>query len=437
MTRPRPNIVYLHSHDTGRHISPHGVAVRTPNLQRLATQGVLFRQAFCAAPTCSPSRAALLTGTSAHETGMLGLAHRGFRLSDPSRHLPRVLAGLGYQAALCGIQHEAAHADIPLLGYQHIEPTNHQQSGATAARLLDGGRLREPFFLSVGLYQTHRVFPGPARADPTTDPRYVEVPGYLPDLPAVREDIAALNTMAASMDEQYGLVLDALDRNGLADITLVLCTTDHGIAFPNGKCTLRDSGIGVLLILRGPGGFAGGKVVDAMVSHLDVAPTIFDTIGLDPPDWYQGHSLRPLVDGSTTSVRDELFAEVTYHAAYEPQRGVRTGRWKYIRRFDGRDKPVLPNCDDSITRSALLEANRFPRPVEEALFDLLADPTEMNNLAGDERFADVKRDLRERLDAWMRRTNDPLLHGPVPPPPGAVLNDPDQFSPRDPTTTVA
>lgn len=437
MTRPRPNIVYLHSHDTGRHIAPHGVAVRTPNLQRLAEQGALFRQAFCAAPTCSPSRAAMLTGTSAHETGMLGLAHRGFRLSDPSRHLPRQLAGHGYRTVLCGVQHEAHGHDVATLGYHHIESTPNDRSGEAAARWLDGGHFGEPFFLSVGMFQTHRKFPPPARTDPTTDPRFVGVPGYLPDAPPVREDIAALNTMATSMDEQYGLVLDALDRNGLADNTLVFCTTDHGIAFPNAKCTLRDAGIGVLLVVRGPGGFAGGKVVDAIVSHLDVAPTLFDVIGLDPPDWYQGRSLCPLVSGAAPRIRDELFAEVNYHAAYEPQRCVRTERWKYIRRFDGRDRPVLPNCDESITRSMLLEANTFPRPVEEALFDLVADPLELNNLAGDQRCADVKREMSARLDAWMRQTHDPLLHGAVAPPPAAILNDPDQRSPRDPTTTVA
>lgn len=432
----RPNIVYLHSHDTGRHIAPHGVAVRTPNLQRLAEQGVLFRQAFCAAPTCSPSRAALLTGQCAHRAGMLGLAHRGFRLADPAKHLARQLASHGYHTTLCGVQHEAHGQDVQSLGYARIEPTSNRQSGATAAALLDTGKLRPPFFLSVGLFQTHREFPPPAATDPTTDPRYVGVPAYLPDTPAIRADVAALNTMATSMDEQFGLVLDAIERNGLADNTLVICTTDHGIAFPNAKCTLRDSGIGVFLLLRGPGGFSDGKVVDALVSHLDVAPTVFDLLGIESAPWFEGRSLRPLVAGEKPSIRDELFAEVTCHAAYEPQRCIRTDRWKYIRRFDRRDRPVLPNCDDSPTRSAMLDAGVFPRPAEESLFDLLADPLERVNLADDPRHATTKRELVQRLDDWMRRTDDPLLGGSFVPPSGAVLNDPDQLSPRDPTTTV-
>src|SRR5680860_1807744 len=102
------NVIYLHSHDTGRHVQPYGYGVSTPNLQWLAEEGVLFRQAFNAAPTCSPSRAALLTGQSPHAAGMLGLAHRGFRLSDPSQHLATVLRDGGYRTALLGVQHVTA-----------------------------------------------------------------------------------------------------------------------------------------------------------------------------------------------------------------------------------------------------------------------------------------------------------------------------------------
>ena len=102
---PRPNILYIHSHDTGRYISPYGHAVPTPNLQNLAEAGVLFRRAYCAAPTCSPSRAALLTGQSPHSAGMLGLANRGFQLGDFRQHIIHTLKGAGYTSALAGIQH--------------------------------------------------------------------------------------------------------------------------------------------------------------------------------------------------------------------------------------------------------------------------------------------------------------------------------------------
>ena len=116
----RPNILYVHSHDTGRYIQPYGHAVPTPNLQKLAEAGVLFRQAFCAGPTCSPSRAALLTGQCPHSSGMTGLAHRGFRLNDPKQHLVHTLRAAGYTAVLAGIQHVANGKDVESLGYDKM-----------------------------------------------------------------------------------------------------------------------------------------------------------------------------------------------------------------------------------------------------------------------------------------------------------------------------
>src|SRR3954470_21580798 len=113
-----PNILYLHSHDTGRAIQPYGAPVATPRLQQLAEQGVLFRQAFCAAPTCSPSRAALLTGQSPHTAGMLGLAHRGFALHDYGQHLVHTLRTVGYISTLVGMQHVAK--DPRQIGYDHL-----------------------------------------------------------------------------------------------------------------------------------------------------------------------------------------------------------------------------------------------------------------------------------------------------------------------------
>jgi N-sulfoglucosamine sulfohydrolase len=448
----RPNILYLHSHDTGRYIQPFGRAVPTPNLQRLAEGGVLFRQAFCAAPVCSASRSALLTGQSPHSAGMIGLAHRGFRLNDYRQHLAQFLGSAGYHTVLAGVQHEAP-APGTLIGYHEILPLRHPDEGpvrsgrtadiaAAAAAFLGQPALRtpvvepaQPFFLSVGFNDTHREFPV---RDPRDDPRYILPPAPLPDLPEVREDMAQFIASARVLDDGVGQVLAALSE-GLANDTLVIATTDHGIAFPGMKCTLTDHGLGVHLILRWlpgktperPAPFLGGEVVDAMVSHLDIYPTLCELLGLAKPAWLQGRSLLPLLRGEIPSLHEELFGEVTYHAAYEPMRSVRTDRWKYIRRFAG-PRRVLPNTDDSPSKTALLARGWGETLLPgEQLFDLAFDPNEAHNLAGDAAHAGPLSEMRARLERWMRATHDPLLDGPVPAPPGALVNDPGGLSPQE------
>jgi arylsulfatase A-like enzyme len=141
----------------------------------------------------------------------------------------------------------------------------------------------------------------------------------------------------------------------------------------------------------------------------------------------------PLMRGEVASAREAIFAEVNYHAAYEPQRCIRTPRWKYIRRFDGRTTPVLPNCDDGLSKTLWLNHGWADMPPDaEALYDLIFDPNEAHNLIHDPRAADTLAAMRARLDAWMHETDDPLLKGPIPAPEGARVNDPDGLSPREP-----
>lgn len=434
----RPNVLYIHSHDTGRHVSPYGCASPTPRIAELARGGVVFRRAFSCAPTCSPSRAALLTGQCPHSAGLLGLAHRGFRLNDGRRHLARVLPSAGYSTALVGVQHEAARAED--LGYGQVVPVagklrRAEQVAPVAEEFIRARRAKEPFFLSVGFSDTHRPFPEPGADD---DPRWCRPMPGLPDAPETRADAAAFLASCRLLDAGVGRVLAALEAAGLSENTLVLLTTDHGPAFPGMKCTLSDGGTGVMLVMRGPGGFSGGRVLDALVSHLDVFPTLCEIVGLAPPSWLQGRSLLPLVRGERAEINEQVFSEVTYHAAYEPQRAVRTARWKYIRRFDGRTRPVLPNIDDGPSKTLMLRLGLADRaPAAEALYDLAFDPGEACNLAAGSAAAGALEEMRARLERWMRATGDPLLEAlPVPAPAGARLNHPDQLSPEDPTATA-
>ncbi len=432
---PRPNILYVHSHDSGRYVQPYGHAIPTPNIQHLAEEGVLFRQAFCAGPTCSPSRAALLTGMAPHNAGMIGLAHRGFSLHDYRQHLANVLKDAGYRTALAGVQHVADRPET--IGYDevltHERPTVANVAPIAAQWLTQAPS--EPWFMSVGFFETHREYPEPSANE---DIRYTLPPPTVPDTPETRYDMAAYKVSARIYDQGVGTVLAALQRSGQSGNTLVINTTDHGIAFPGMKCNLTDHGIGVMLIMRGPGGFDGGRVIDAMVSHIDIVPTICALAEIEPPDWLQGHSMLPLLHSQASAIRDEVYAEVTYHAAYEPMRCVRTRRWKYIRRYDGRETPVLPNCDDSPSKRVWLEHGWAERAVDtEQLYDLIYDPQETHNLALFSTHKDTLDEMRARLDRWMHATDDPLLHGPVPAPRGARVNDPDGESPREECIVIA
>ena len=426
----RPNILYIHTHDIGRYVQPHGYAVPTPNIQRLAEQGVLFRHAFCANPTCSASRASLLTGMYPHNNGMTGLAHRGWSLNDYGQHIVSTLKSAGYTTALSGTQHVVGNQkEEPwkIIGYDKY--LGGQDSAHEKAVEFLQSQPEEPFFLTVGFNDTHREFEVLNGID---DPRYCRPPDPLPDTPETREDMARFKASARTLDAKMGAVFDALDMTGLADSTLVICTTDHGIAFPQMKCNLTEGGIGVMLIMRGPGGFTGGRVVDAMVSHIDIFPTLCELIDIDSPHWLQGVSLMPMIRDEVDSVRDEIIAEVNYHAAYEPMRCIRTQRWSYIRRFDGRDSPVLPNCDDGLSKSLWLAHGWAERtPEEEALFDLIFDPNETHNLVGEPRVAEILSDFRSRLLKWMEATEDPLLSGSITAPQGAVVNNPSGLSPKE------
>ena len=420
------NILYLHSHDTGRSIQPHGVPVRTPNLQHLAEQGCFFRDAHSAAPTCSPSRAALLTGQSAHGTGMVGLCHRGNSLNFPERHLANFLKEQGFLTHKSGISHvggpDEAHGYLETAQVDHQDGNLVVEDAVAFLKRQDGSR---PFFLDAGFFETHRTLTGEhgfnqpfnSPKDGEGNPEYEPVPAILPDTPETRRDWLDFRHSVERLDSFYGRILEALDASGLGEDTLVLATTDHGIAFPRYKCSLTHRGSGVLLILRLPGGRGRGKVFDALVSHLDVYPTLCDLLKADPPAWLEGHSLLPLIDGKTDHAREDLFTEVTFHGAFEPKRGVRTKRWNYIRNYATPHNTILPNCDNGLSKQVLLDNGWADHPVEsEELYDLLFDPMECRNLVSpaergmrsDE--VEALRDLRARLDTWMQETRDPLLN---------------------------
>lgn len=440
------NILYIHSHDTGRLTSPYGYDVATPNIQRLAEEGILFREVYSAAPTCSPSRAALLTGACPHSNGMLGLAHRGFSLNNYQQHIIHTLRNeAGYYSALIGLQHVAK--DPHIIGYDYVRSpiggmdlgspgTNHVEEVVPVAVdfLKSQARARQPFWLTVGFHETHRKY---RHADAMDDWRFIQPPKPIVDCRPTRQDMADFHATVRKLDWGVGQVLAALDETGLAENTLVISTTDHGIAFPKMKCNLYDGGMGVHLVIRGPGGFTGGKVCDAMISQIDLFPSLCDMLQVPHPQWLEGRSFLPVLRGEVQEINDAVFAEVNYHASYEPKRAVRTKRWKYIHRFGNYHHPVLPNCDDGPSKALWVE-NGWGKMVlsAEELYDLMFDPNERDNLSEDPSHQGILHMMRTHLNKWMTSTNDPLLHGQVEAPKGARVTPDYEVSPNDPSFIV-
>ena len=415
------NILYIHTHDSGRYFSAYGCPLPTPNLQAFADESCTFTNCYCASPTCSPSRASLLTGQFPHTNGMLGLANRGFTLTDYSRHLVGYLNRGGYETALCGIQHEyGAYSDhvggARAIGYSCDLTADGK--GRPESQLLDwdtenahnaAAWLRapheKPFFLSMGFFATHREYPEGAQKQDF-------LPTFLEDAPAVRADFDGHVESLRRFDRNFGLVLDALKESGQYDNTLVLFTTDHGIPFPGAKCTLTDQGTGVALILRQPGAKANGKCCASLVSQVDIMPTICQLIGLEAQG-LQGVSLVPLLENPTAAVQDCVFSEVNFHTSYEPMRSLRTRQWKYIRYYDREYRRYnLSNIDNSPTKSYYMEAGMLAgEKPQECLYDLNADPLEKNNLAGQKQYRDALESCRARLLEWQQKTGDYLVEG--------------------------
>ncbi|MCL2513178.1 MAG: sulfatase [Oscillospiraceae bacterium] len=418
------NIIYMHTHDSGRYFDPYGHNIGTPDITRIAENGLLFRNAYCCGPTCSPSRAALLTGMTPHSCGMAGLAHRGFSLDDGNHHLARFLGERGYETFLCGMQHEAADPDM--IGYHKLfvpesgsKAEKDEKCAAVAAEYIESPH-EKPFFMSFGMENTHRIFP---ENDGGVNPDYIALPHTLADCPANREDMARYTVAARTVDKCVGTVLGALDGSGRINDTLVIFTTDHGLALPFHKCNCCDTGIGVALILYGAGIKLKGRVSDALVSQIDIFPTVCDLTGLEKPERLEGISLLPLIEGEREEVRDEIFAEVNYHVAYEPQRCVRTLTHKLIHRYDGHNSYVPANIDASPAKTALINSGLLERVRDrEELFDLTIDPIERVNLINDPRYASVYSELSAKLENWMKKTNDPLSAGRMPKPAGARIN---------------
>ncbi len=431
--RPRPNVVLIIADDMGWDDSgAYGhPTIRTPNIDRLAAEGMRFTNAFLTISSCSPSRASIITGRYPHNTDAEQLH---WPLPAEQQTFVELLKRAGYWTAAAGkwhlgdavkdCFHHIREADVS--GFQ-LPASTGEEKGLMVAKEKSGcehwlstlrGRPKDrPFFLWLAALDPHRDYE-PAIIENPHKRKDVRVPPYLPDVPEVREELALYYDEIARLDNYVGKVLKEIKEQGIEQDTFVFFISDNGRPFPRDKTTLYDSGIKTPWLVRWPRQVQATSICTQLVSSVDIAPTILTLAGIDIPSNFQGHSFTPLLTDPRKRIREYVFAEDHWHDYEDLGRAVRSTQYKYIRN-DYPDLPATPPADVGRSRTfkamqrlraqGKLDENQMacfakPRPAEE-LYDVINDPHELHNLFENPQYVHVLSELRQALRDWSQRTN--------------------------------
>ena len=426
----RPNLVVFIADDLGgRDTTPYGAAdVRTPNIARLAREGLKFTGAHVASPSCAPSRAALLTGLMPARNGA---EPNHARPRAEIKKLPAYLQELGYEVASFGKVAHYNHGSY--YGFDHVAGEGfHNHAGIPAAvEYLKSRKRDKPLCVFVGTNWPHVPWPETSEYQPAD----VKLPPTFVDTPATRTWRARYSAAVTKADDDLGTILAAVRQQLDPQNTFVIFTSDHGAQWPFGKWNLYDSGTRVPLIVAGPG-IKAGATTGALASWVDLLPTLVELAGGKPPEEIDGRSFAGVLMGKTDKHRDEIFTTHSGDGRFNvyPCRAVTDGRWKYIlnlhpeyqhathinRAAAGDGLSYWKSWEEaagSDPRDAAIVARYKQRPREE-LYDLSADPYEQSNLATDSNHAERLAAMRGKVVAWMTSQGDegrvfgePLLLG--------------------------
>ena len=428
---PRPNILLLIADDWS---FPHaGVlgdpVVRTPTFDRIAREGVLFRNAFTPAPSCTPSRAAMVTGQ--YHWRLESAASLGGSLREGVPTYPDLLQVAGYFTGFSG---------------KDIAPGSnvHRSTSPCGRRFRDFEEFAKarpagtPFAYWLGSGDPHRPYGLGEGVKAGMDPKKVRVPACLPDNAVVRSDLCDYYARVQRFDARCGGILDSLRESGELDHTLIVMTSDNGMPFPRCKATLYDGGMRMPLAVRWPAAVQGGRTVDDFVSLCDLAPTFLEAVGLDVPRPMTGASLLSILkSGRSGQVeKDRTFAllGMERHCYSYPSRALRTAEYLYIRNFDpetwkagegqwpSEARDFSYNIDPSPSKRYMmahradakvkpLYEKAFGRRAEEELYDLRKDPGQVNNVAGQAAYAETKRKLAAMLKQKLLDSGDLRMKG--------------------------
>ena len=436
---PRPlNVLLITADDLGLQLGCYGEKrISTPRLDALAAEGVRFEVAYVAQASCSPSRSAMFTGRYVHSTGQYGLVNGGFAL-HPELHdktLPALLKTRGYRTGIIGKLHVAPETTFPFdynLTNSGMTRRVREVAEHVGEFLAETGD--EPFFLMVNFSDPHAFRVAPESREWHFPPQVDGLPenpiGPGPetlfafqgiDTEAQRVRTSGYLAAVQRLDVGVGLTLDRLAEAGVADDTLVIFVSDHGPPFARGKTTVYEAALRVPFIVRSPGLDRAGVVSRAMVSTVDIAPTILEAVGVDEPAGIQGRSLWPVLRQDDAPWREYLAGEFHFHGAspFYPRRAIRDGRYQLIHNLlAGRAKPSTGIDGDpayGVTRDAAYEGSdvrrafdTFADPPEFELYDLTSDPIQFHNLAGAPEHAEAEQRLKQALADWQEQTDDPF-----------------------------
>jgi N-sulfoglucosamine sulfohydrolase len=435
---PKPNLLLITVDDmSADSVGAYGAAVEdtTPNIDRIAREGLYFRHAHVQVANCTPSRNVMWSGRYPHSSGVEGF----YQVRDPGYPtLSDLLQDAGYFTAIRGkVDGSTPYAPY---GWDQVLDGQHHRKDAASYGLstMQGIRAAQaagkPFALMINISDPHVPFYGvDKKGNPVEDvyepsriygPKEVAIPGFLVDDEVVRLELSHYYTTVRRADDAVGHVLDALGKSGEADATLVMFLSDHGMPFPFAKTQLYHHSTWTPLIFRWPGVIAPNSVDgEHMVSAVDILPTLLDAVGVPHPDGLQGRSLLPLLQGRQQVERNRVFKEYNENSkgVRAPMRAVQDERYLYIFNPWSDGKRVMASATKSTrTHKRMLELSEkdawlagrlhlLNYRVPEELYDVGADPDCLVNLAGDAAHAAELRRLRSELEQWMRRTADPVL----------------------------
>lgn len=412
----RPNLLFIIADDcTFRDIGCYGGQAHTPNIDRLAAEGMRFTQCFQAAPMCSPTRHNIYTGIYPVKSG--AYPNHTF-VKDGTKSVVHYLKPLGYRVALSGKRHINPPEAFP---FEYSGKKNNPDFEAIEQLFAECREARTPFCLFACSNEPHSPWnKGDASRYP---PEQLELPPYFVDTEKTRQDLSRYLAEITYYDGQVGQCLKLLDKYGLSETTLVLVVSEQGSSFPFGKWTCYDTGLQSACIARWPGRIAPGTVRDAMIEYVDVLPTFLEVAGAPIPDVLDGRSFLPVLLGQREEHKDYVYALMTTRGINNGSdhfgiRSIRSGRFKYILNLSP-DIEFRNACTNSAVFKSWVEkaeagdaaaaekVRRYRQRPAEELYEVSGeDWYEWQNLAEDPHYADVKRQLRSRLREWMQQQGD-------------------------------